>query len=441
MNSHKFTPRPAGLAQRLSWLALSAAVFSGATLGKSNSGQSTVPAPGPVQVEAWLEVDGCYPSSNYKSYPNLVTARTTRVSSISTRTDLAFNKAAREGLSWLQANQAEDGSWKSIADESNSPLKAPAQQGAPNTASNDIAVTGLALLAFLGEGSSSRQGPYRETVKRGVYWLMAQQNPTTGLIGQPIGRSYILDHAIAALALAECYSDSHNPFQKLIAQRAMNFIARSHSPSKGWRCADGEDQGMDLQVTSWMVSALKAGEEVHLSVKHQLYLEAQESFDQHTNSETGLIGPESRLDKGAAPADSSNKANPQEVSKGTATAAGLLIQIHTGKRRKDLPALIQQTNLMLYDLSKWSASDLPLDPYRWFMGTYAMFQVDGPHWKEWQQTLEQTALPLQQTAGELAGSWNSPHMRGHKKGRAYCTALMVLTLQVNYRSPRLLAAH
>jgi hypothetical protein len=33
---------------------------------------------------------------------------------------------------------------------------------------HDVGVTGLALLAFLGDGNTMRSGPYRDVVKRGV---------------------------------------------------------------------------------------------------------------------------------------------------------------------------------------------------------------------------------------------------------------------------------
>ena len=36
---------------------------------------------------------------------------------------------------------------------------------------HDVGVTGLALLAFLGDGSTMRSGPYKDVVKKAVKWL------------------------------------------------------------------------------------------------------------------------------------------------------------------------------------------------------------------------------------------------------------------------------
>ena len=71
-------------------------------------------------------------------------------------------------------------------------------------AHHDVGVTGLALLAFLGEGSTMRGGKYRDNVRRGVKWLISQQGED-GLFGTNATGDYIYDHAIAALAMCEAY--------------------------------------------------------------------------------------------------------------------------------------------------------------------------------------------------------------------------------------------
>ena len=58
-------------------------------------------------------------------------------------------------------------------------------------ANHDIGVTGLALLAFLGDGHSMTKGSYKDVVTKGVKWLISQQDKETGLFGEKIGHSFV----------------------------------------------------------------------------------------------------------------------------------------------------------------------------------------------------------------------------------------------------------
>ncbi|MFQ5749152.1 MAG: hypothetical protein ACE5H3_06805, partial [Planctomycetota bacterium] len=74
----------------------------------------------------------------------------------------ATEKAVRLGLQWLADHQGADGFWD--CDEFMFEDKLPGQppSDGPGSPANDVGVTGLALLAFLGNGSTISSGPYRE---------------------------------------------------------------------------------------------------------------------------------------------------------------------------------------------------------------------------------------------------------------------------------------
>src|SRR4030095_14870565 len=123
------------------------------------------------------------------------------------------------------------------------------------SAVNDVGVTGLALLAFLGEGNTLKIGTYREVVRRGVKWLQEQQNMENGLIAQSASSAYVYSHAIATVALCEAYGLSeHRPLKKN-AQLAINYIANARNPYGVWRCQP-RDNDNDTSITGWMVQAL-----------------------------------------------------------------------------------------------------------------------------------------------------------------------------------------
>ena len=88
----------------------------------------------------------------------------------------------QRGLEALAARQGADGSFAP---------KAPLGGGAGST--GDVRTTATVLLAFLGDGSSSRSGTHRDAVARGIAWLRSHAPTTTDLA----------DRSLACLALAE----------------------------------------------------------------------------------------------------------------------------------------------------------------------------------------------------------------------------------------------
>lgn len=346
----------------------------------------------------------------------------------------------RQGLDWLAKHQSPDGYWD--VDE----YYANNVQGGTNCtegagiASQDIGITGLALLAFLGDGNTTKNGDYRKVVQRGINWLAEQQDPDTGLIGDAVGHAYVYDHAIASLALAENYYDSRNPFQKMQVQKAMNYIGRARHPYGGWRYDVPSDGDSDTSITGWMVFALKAGEDAGLKVDREAYNGALQWIDSVTdtgNGRIGYIGPEI----GGKSSRVSGANDHFLPKKGEAmTGVGLLTRVFLGQTPASEPMMEKHGDLMLRSLPEWDESDHSIDMYYWYYGTYAMYQLGGEHWRRWRKGMERAILPHQRPDGDYLGSWDPVGAWGYQGGRVYSTALMVLTLEVFYRYSPLLGA-
>ena len=75
------------------------------------------------------------------------------------------NAAIKAGLEWLKNHQDEDGKWD--CDEFFKHDPAGDQTDGIGDANHDIGVTGLALLAFLGDGHSMTKGSYKDVVTKG----------------------------------------------------------------------------------------------------------------------------------------------------------------------------------------------------------------------------------------------------------------------------------
>jgi hypothetical protein len=133
-------------------------------------------------------------------------------------------EAIEAALEWLRKHQDEDGKWD--ADEF---MKHDTEGEKCNGAGNpvhDVGLTGLALLAFLGDGSTMRTGPYREVIKKGITWLKEQQQEN-GLFGQNASNDFIYDHAIATYAMCEAYGLSDYKLLRQYAQTASTTSSRT----------------------------------------------------------------------------------------------------------------------------------------------------------------------------------------------------------------------
>ncbi|MCA9001170.1 MAG: terpene cyclase/mutase family protein, partial [Planctomycetes bacterium] len=346
----------------------------------------------------------------------------------------------QRGLSWLADHQSPDGHWD--VDEyflDNVRGGTNCTEGA-GIASQDVGITALALLAFLGDGSTTRNGEYKDVVTRGVRWLNQQQDSDTGLIGEPIGHGYVYDHAIATLALAENYFVSRNPIHRGKVQKALNFIGRARHPYGGWRYEVPSDGESDTSITGWMVFALKAGQDAGLKVDKEAYIGALQWLDSVTdtsNGRVGYIGPEvggrsSRVIGG------NDEFSPE---KGEAmTGVGLLTRVFLSQTPDETPIMEKHADLMLRSLPEWNESDHSIDMYYWYYGTYAMYQMGGEHWKRWRKGMERAIVPHQRLDGDYSGSWDPIGAWGYQGGRVYSTAMMVLSLEVFYRYSSLLGA-
>ncbi|MBM3962283.1 MAG: hypothetical protein FJ306_10340, partial [Planctomycetes bacterium] len=127
------------------------------------------------------------------------------------------------GLKWLKDHQDEDGKWDCDNFMKHDDPSSDVCDG-PGNAVHDVGVTGLALLAFLGDNNTMRAGAYKDQVKKGVLWLREQQDPQTGLFGTAASHDFIYDHAIAAYAMCEAFGLSNYTLLKPTAQKGINYL-------------------------------------------------------------------------------------------------------------------------------------------------------------------------------------------------------------------------
>lgn len=341
--------------------------------------------------------------------------------------DTRVLKLVDEALNWLMRHQNKKDFWECKDYVKNCPF-----DKRDNTAEikedYDIAVTGLALLAFLGAGHTHIQNQktdlsdgksglppgeqYRITVERGLKWLLSIQNPDGSFRNQrhQEKKENMFEQAMAILAISEAHGMTGDPQLKYAAERALAFVSHAKNPDKGWRytplCGDN-----DTSVTGWQVFALKSGKVGGLNIKRNDLVDASRWLDDMTNGESGKVGY-AKKGEGST----------------TITSIGIICRMLLGWRN-DSPLLKKGAEIVISDKSYLGET---ANFYHIYQSTLAMFQMGGKYWEEWNSTMTNYLNETQVKEGCEQGSWSAAKDIWCKS-RVYSTALGALSLEVYYR--------
>jgi hypothetical protein len=335
-------------------------------------------------------------------------------------------------LTWLAAHQDEDGRWDADGFMKHDPEEEKCD--GPGHQVHDVGVTGLALLAFLAEGSAAIEGPHAETIERGVSWLVNQQaadaGSLAGLIGKNESHAFLYDHAIGTRALCEAYGLSKDPEWKEAAQRAVNFALGARNPYAAWRYDVPPIGDNDTSITGWMIFALVAGQNAGLEVDQDALTGALAWLDEVTDPATGRCGYDS-----FATLSSRTPVNdhyPRESGEAM-TGIALSCRFALGHTMEQQPVMRKHADLLLRNLPLWEPKSFGCDMYYWYYGTLAMSRAEGNHWEAWQKALLEAVTGSQSQRDHEKGSWDPVGPWGYSGGRIYSTAMMTLCLQIERR--------
>ena len=325
------------------------------------------------------------------------------------------------GLEFLARSQQQDGRWSLGTFAGGTPADVPKLR-------SDTAATGLALLSFLGAGHDHFDGPHRDTVRRGLEFLLASQKPDGDLYlpADELSNScaWLYSHGIASIALCEAVGMTGDPLVKPAAEKACGFIAASQHPTRGgWRYTPRSDA--DLSVSGWMLVALRSGELGGVQTDPRTLdgvrrlLEAASSKTDSARYAYNPLKPEQRM---------------SPLSSACMTAVGGLMRLHTGAAADD-PRVIQAARLLAALPPEYgTATRKTRDSYLWYYASQVLVHTGGPEWQTWYGRLVDTLAATQESAGPKAGSWDplgaAPDRWGIYGGRLYVTALHLLALEV-----------
>ncbi|HUU69232.1 MAG TPA: prenyltransferase/squalene oxidase repeat-containing protein [Planctomycetota bacterium] len=304
-------------------------------------------------------------------------------------------KAVIDSLGWLARVQEPDGHWDSV------------KWGAGGNVDN--AVTGLALLAFLGHGETDREGKYRQTVYKALEWMEKSNNN-----GFFAGTYYT--QGICTMAVSEAYGLTRNERWGAMAQKAVDHLINNMNPKGGWDYNGNNPERVDTSVTGWCVMAVKSAHASGLKAPEQAIERIKQWLRESINAD-GTTG---------------YQRNPNVQGTGGGTPAMTAVAT-LGRQFMGWPRDSEDMQKGLNYLAR-SGPNLQ-NEYYYYYGTLCMFQAGGPIWDDWNKKLRDPLIALQVKGRgpEFDGSWDPTGTYGTHGGRVYQTAMAVFTLEVYYR--------
>ena len=306
--------------------------------------------------------------------------------------------AVVKALDFLQKTQNADGSW-----DTNHP----------------VAMTGFALLAYLGHCETPQSKKYGDTVLKAITYLVNNgvQNKDGRLTNKPIfSDQWVYDHGIATYALAESYTfcsklNINIPDLKKVTQEAGDLIMDGQAESGGWVYKYDKSDSGDNSVGFWQIQAMKACKHTGLwkeSVFKKHYRKALEWLEK-------VQGPDGAI----------GYRNDPNQSPGLTGGGVLSFQLWDDSNNKAVKKGVAWIN-------KNAKFDYPGDNSNLYYHYYFMQAMMNHGGKEWDQYNDLVRDPLIK-AQNPDGSWTQTIVHYGPINAHMATCLATLTLEAYYR--------
>lgn len=294
-----------------------------------------------------------------------------------------------KATAWLLKAQDRDGGWS---------------MGHTGAAANyTVGLSALALLALQPDGLSA-QPEQTEALRRGLDFLVDQQDPETGLFGPDITGS-LYNHTLACLALLAA---PLTPAYAKSLQAGVDLLIQHQRPEGGWNYLRARAAPSNSSLTSWALLVLLEADARGVAA-HPEEIARGLAWLQTTVDEQGRAGYR-------RPGD-----HPHGSETLTAAAALCL------SSRTEWPNALR--DLMLANVRDDArGTSHALDYYRTYFQATALREAglaDAPEIGQLTSRMERA----QDLTSEHAGSWSSDDPWARTGGRVYSTALAMLVLR------------
>lgn len=275
------------------------------------------------------------------------------------------------------------------------------------------AATSLAVMAFLAAGHVPGEGPYHETIQRGIRWVLDQQQ-ANGMLVRERGHGPMYAHGISTLMLAEVAGMTDDALARRCREglkKAVLLILQAQSVRKdrlsagGWRYHPNSNDS-DLSVTGWQLLALRAAKNLGCDVPAE-HIDAAVEYVKRCSFRNRGFGYQ-----------------PGSGSSPTRAGTGILCLEICGVHHS--PEALGAADALLQDPLR---ADQEWFYYGVYYCTIGLFQVGGKHWEQGKNHL----IPLLLNLQAADGSWSGRQGQERNLGTIYATSLSVLALSVEYQ--------
>ena len=278
------------------------------------------------------------------------------------------------------------------------------------------AVTSVSVLAFMSKGHIPGEGPYGETINKGIDHVVETQR-ANGLLFSKGGGGPMYHHGMSTLMLAEAFGETTGQRNRRVRDalsKAVKLILDAQKIKQssaqhrgGWRYQPTSADS-DMSVTAWQLMSLRAAKNVGCPVPIEAINDAVDYIRRSKCNVGGFA----------------YQAGGQGPNHPLAGAGILSLEI-CGQHHTTA-ALAGGDWILKHPLAKFNGSHFF---YAIYYCSQAMFQLGGKYWDNFYPNLRRLIL-----ANQLPnGSW--PIEAGSAKGAGanYSTAMTVLALAVPYR--------
>ena len=304
--------------------------------------------------------------------------------------------AVVRSLDWLQDMQNPDGSWGGT------------YRGA---------MTGLALLCYLGHCETPKSAKYGETVLKGIQALLEIAIENDGKIGFIGNKHWAYEHAIGVYALGEALvltreEGTEIPGLDETYAIGIEIIVEGQNPDGGWVYGYlGQGNG-DLSVAGWQIQALKTAQHARVSVDGlSQCLSRASRFVAGRQGREGGFGYRSPGDRHSL------------------TGVGLLSLQFLGSGRG---SRMQRGFDYYFAGGPFDYFTANCDLYSWYYFTQAAFNDGDENWQKWNGIYRDQLLQNQDKTGRFQSEGSGKTSRSQDP-EIYRVCLCTLMLEVYYR--------
>ncbi|QEG20909.1 prenyltransferase/squalene oxidase repeat-containing protein [Mariniblastus fucicola] len=320
-------------------------------------------------------------------------------------------QSVEAALLWLANHQDVDGRWDASKHGGGTETKVFGHNRDGAGANADTGITGLALLAFLAGGHSHMEGPWQDTVRDGLGFLISKQDSAGSFAGEARLFARMYCHSMSLLAVSEAYAMTGDAKLRDAVERGVDYSVRAQNRyDGGWRYQPG-DEG-DMSQFGWQALALHSAKIAGIDVPQDTIAKMHSFIDRCAVRSGGGVAA---YRPGHAPST-------------TMTAESLVGRYVLGQTPSD--RVVREAK---FEITGDMPSAHKPNLYYWYYGTMAMYFAGGPEWEQWNENVKSVLLSSQKHTGDDRGSWAPDGMWASYGGRVYSTALSALILEVYYR--------